>query len=59
MCAGSSITAISIAANPTNQEITSPIAIPTGTGEDGCQNPNASGVDEGEPGTTCQITTTY
>ena len=57
ICASSNITAL-VAADPTGQDITSPIAIPTGPGEDGCQNPNSSGVDEGEPGTTCQITTT-
>ena len=55
---GAIITAVSVVANPPYQSTTAPIAIPQGPGEDGCQNPNSSGVDEGEPGTSCQTTIT-
>ncbi len=56
---GTTITAISIKAVPSGQSTTSPIVIPPGPGEDGCQNPNNSGQDEGEPSDTCQVSFTY
>ena len=60
MCvgAGTVITAVAVAASPPGQSTTTPIAIAPGAGEDGCQNPNGSGQNEGEPGDTCQVTLT-
>jgi hypothetical protein len=71
MCVGvqGTIRAVSEAAVPTGGQQTSGftqteldsggrINIPPGSGEDGCQNPSASG-DEGEPNTTCQASAFY
>jgi len=53
--AGTKITAVSAVASPSGQITNSPIVV----SGDGCQNPNASGVDEGEPGDYCSILLTY
>jgi len=53
-CSAVSIIPISVVASPLGQPTGTPISV----SGDGCQNPNASGVDEGEPGDTCQIITT-